>query len=188
LTRRFGDRLRKHLAYRGGFSVDGILTRDGFRPTDLNTRITSAMESLPPSLRVAVHASALLARAELAGLPITALEKQVGRAFGDAQELLLRAPLPGGACPATHPVRWTGTTLIPAAEGHAHGVIAFVMASRGATLTVRLRRAELPPALSVQAVTIAAFEAADRLLGAGFGQLEPPEASGTVPIQRDGTA
>ena len=186
LTRRLGDRLRERLAYRGGFSVDGILTREGFRPTDLNTRITSAVESLPPAVRVATHASALLARAELTRLPIQALEAQVERAFCDTQELLLRAPLPVDVLPATQTVRWTGTTLTPTDEGHADGVIACVLAARGPTLTVRLRRAALPSAINIQDATIAAFDAADRLLGAGFGRLEPPETFDAVPVQRGG--
>lgn len=61
-TERLGAGLRERLGYRGGFSVDGILTAGGFLPTDFNARLTSAMEAAPPELRVLLHAVNLLAR------------------------------------------------------------------------------------------------------------------------------
>src|SRR5690606_4075064 len=36
LCRRVGEHLRRTVGYRGVFTVDGVLTRDGFRPTELN--------------------------------------------------------------------------------------------------------------------------------------------------------
>jgi hypothetical protein len=38
LMRRIGGHLRAEAGYRGGFTMDGIMTRDGFRPTELNAR------------------------------------------------------------------------------------------------------------------------------------------------------
>ncbi|WP_204036353.1 hypothetical protein, partial [Micromonospora qiuiae] len=61
-TARLGAGLREHLGYRGGFSVDGILTANGFLPTDLNARLTSAMEAAPSELRVQLHTINMLAR------------------------------------------------------------------------------------------------------------------------------
>jgi hypothetical protein len=42
-ARRVGVHLRETVGYRGTFTIDGIMTRDGFRPTELNPRFGAAM-------------------------------------------------------------------------------------------------------------------------------------------------
>ena len=37
VARRVGEHLRAAYGYRGAFGIDGVLTADGFRPTELNT-------------------------------------------------------------------------------------------------------------------------------------------------------
>jgi hypothetical protein len=39
-ARRVGDHLAEAHGYRGAFGIDGVLTADGFRPTELNTRMS----------------------------------------------------------------------------------------------------------------------------------------------------
>ncbi len=43
IARRVGAHLREAVGYRGAFTVDGVMTRDGFRPTELNPRVGAAM-------------------------------------------------------------------------------------------------------------------------------------------------
>lgn len=43
VARRVGEQLRAAYSYRGAFGVDGVLTADGFRPTELNTRMPVGM-------------------------------------------------------------------------------------------------------------------------------------------------
>lgn len=57
IAKRVGDALRDMVDYRGIFTVDGVLTKDGFRPTELNTRsgagikpILAGMSDLPLEL------------------------------------------------------------------------------------------------------------------------------------------
>ena len=45
-ARRAGDHLRLQLRYRGGFTIDGVMTPDGFRPTELNPRAGAAFTTL----------------------------------------------------------------------------------------------------------------------------------------------
>jgi hypothetical protein len=45
-ARRVGEYLRDTIAYRGVFTVDGVLTADGFRPTELNPRFGAAIATL----------------------------------------------------------------------------------------------------------------------------------------------
>ncbi|MGZ5404861.1 MAG: hypothetical protein ACXWDL_09450, partial [Nocardioides sp.] len=43
VARRVGEQLRSAYAYRGAFGVDGVLTADGFRPTELNPRLPAGL-------------------------------------------------------------------------------------------------------------------------------------------------
>ena len=40
LVRRIGELLRERVGYRGGLGIDGVLTNEGFRPTELNPRFS----------------------------------------------------------------------------------------------------------------------------------------------------
>lgn len=46
LVRATGEHLRDRVGYRGAFGVDGILTADGFRPTELNARLSGGLAAL----------------------------------------------------------------------------------------------------------------------------------------------
>jgi hypothetical protein len=52
LVRRTGALLRERVGYRGGFGIDGILTADGFRPTELNPRFSGGLTTLGRSLDI----------------------------------------------------------------------------------------------------------------------------------------
>jgi hypothetical protein len=45
-ARRVGAHLQDDHGYRGAFGVDGVLTADGFRPTELNTRMSAGATAL----------------------------------------------------------------------------------------------------------------------------------------------
>jgi hypothetical protein len=45
-ARRVGDHLAARHGYRGAFGIDGVLTADGFRPTELNARFTAGLSLL----------------------------------------------------------------------------------------------------------------------------------------------
>ncbi len=46
VARRVGEHLRDEHGYRGAFGVDGVLTADGFRPTELNPRMSAGAHLL----------------------------------------------------------------------------------------------------------------------------------------------
>ena len=50
LARRVGAALRAEVDYRGGFTIDGVMTAEGFRPTELNPRPGAALGTLSRAL------------------------------------------------------------------------------------------------------------------------------------------
>ena len=46
MARRVGDTLRERVDYRGAFTVDGVLSRAGFMPTELNPRVGAGLSTL----------------------------------------------------------------------------------------------------------------------------------------------
>lgn len=46
LVRRTGELLRRRVGYRGGFGIDGVLTEEGFRPTELNPRFSGGLATM----------------------------------------------------------------------------------------------------------------------------------------------
>lgn len=46
VARAVGEVLRRRVGFRGAFTVDGVVTADGFRPTELNARLGSALNLL----------------------------------------------------------------------------------------------------------------------------------------------
>ena len=50
VARRVAMRLGEQVAYRGGFSVDGVLTADGFLPTELNPRFSGGLGAIAKGL------------------------------------------------------------------------------------------------------------------------------------------
>jgi hypothetical protein len=63
-ARRVGDHLAARHGYRGAFGIDGVLTADGFRPTELNARFTAGLGLLAevdPDLFAALHEALLAA-------------------------------------------------------------------------------------------------------------------------------
>src|SRR5437763_81823 len=63
-ARRVGATLRERVGYRGGFTADGVMTEEGFRPTELNARHGAGLWLLgaaAPDLHLDLVAQALQA-------------------------------------------------------------------------------------------------------------------------------
>jgi hypothetical protein len=101
LARRIGEHLQRAHGYQGAFGIDGVLTRDGFRVTELNTRVSGGLTRLdhaaPEAHLELVHMNALLGRdvgrpaSEIEDLALTVLaENPFVDTFG-----LSRRQLPG---------------------------------------------------------------------------------------------
>lgn len=123
LVRRTGEHLRERVGYRGAFGIDGVLTRDGFWPTELNSRAAGGLATLASG--VDTSAFTLLQLALLAGrdpgVTVEALEAwavpamdatRVTKAVAMAERRVTEESL-------AVPVRWDGRVLRRAEEDRA---------------------------------------------------------------------
>src|SRR5439155_10393370 len=135
-----------HYRYRGAFAADGILTVHGFRPTDITARLTSAIEPVPPEVRVPLHAANLLARDGLALIP-DEIDAVVTTAFDRPDQYTIYAATAQLADHAPHDlhVRWHEGELVATNEP-ADGRLTVTRTLRGWQLTVNLLVDRLPAA------------------------------------------
>jgi hypothetical protein len=176
LTKRIGAGLRDNIGYLGGYSVDGILTASGFRPTDLNARLTSAIEAAPCDIRVQLHLANLLAR-EGIDPPVATVESirdQTFAAIGESHTLYGAARRLDPAAPRQLSVRWSGTTLDVAMGERADGQLTVRPSMRGWLITATLAAGRLPTTGPLGPLAPAVFALSDRVLGTDFGDLKPP--------------
>jgi hypothetical protein len=177
ITEHAGQVLRDRIAYRGAFSIDGILTTAGFRPTDLNARLTSAMEAVPSPLRIRLHLANMLAR-EDAELDPHALRTLARTVFGrPANYTLYGAATTANDRPRAALVRWQGEHLRVADGGQAHGQLTISPSLRGWLLTAKLRVEHLLPNRSLNSLAPQVFELSDAVLGTDFGALTASEGA-----------
>lgn len=54
VARRTGEHLRASVGYRGAFTIDGVLSRDGFLPTELNPRVGAALYIMTAGLPLSI--------------------------------------------------------------------------------------------------------------------------------------
>ncbi|WP_431728319.1 hypothetical protein [Verrucosispora sp. TAA-831] len=184
-TTRLGAGLRAHLGYRGGFSVDGILTASGFLPTDFNARLTSAMEAAPTGLRVQLHTVNLLAR-EYIEPDLSAVPQLAAETFAASTTYTLfgAATHVGRTSPRETAARWRGDRLVAAPSGAADGRLVIAPSPRGWLLTATLAPDRLPSGSRVGPWAPEVFRLSDEVFGTNFGNLAPPfEVSGLLPSQ-----
>ena len=181
LARRVGAGLRERVGYRGAFTVDGVLSAEGFLPTEVNPRLGAGLSVMTrdlPDLPVA-----LLDRVLIEGEPIafTAgdLEGQVlaaadRRRAGGAWTVTDRGPSGESRELA---VRFDGGACRPAADGEpADGVLSFGPSGVGGFVRLALDPDRVPAGPPVAPLAVAAFALADERFGTGIGPLEPARA------------
>ncbi len=183
LVRRVGALLDERVGYRGGFGIDGVLTADGFRPTELNPRYTGGLATLARGLpQVPMELLQLnVAAGRPAGIDAAALERLVVETADDS-----RFAQAIGMCDQP----WEGETAIvelarvdgqlaPAVDRAPR--IGTMMAGESVTggTFVRFTPADgaLRPGDRLADLHIEALAFADRQWGCAFGELEMAPAA-----------
>ncbi|HSJ46299.1 MAG TPA: hypothetical protein VK923_16605 [Euzebyales bacterium] len=135
-ARRVGDHLHAALGCRGAFSIDGIMTADGFRPTELNPRFGAALGLLSAAVEVPLYLLHLAVvedvaadwrGADLERMIVTAADAArevrchvvVDRPVGD--HIIGLRGVDGGMCPTDDPDAEVTVHCGPAAIGGSYG-------------------------------------------------------------------
>ncbi len=181
LCRRAGEAIRRRVGYRGPFTIDGILTADGFRPTEINARFGASMGLLAsgatgvPMAWLCLAATAgerLRYRPRLLQevLDEAADHRRAGRA---TQLVRLRPEQPQmiQLVQGTRGMRRARSGESP------DGVLALGSSALGGFVRYVPDTRRIPRGERLAPRAIAAFAWADRRLGTGIGPLEAaPEA------------
>ena len=115
VARRVGAVLRERHGYRGTFSIDGVMTVDGFRPTELNPRVGGGMMLLSaacPQLGLLLHAY-YLADGVDTGLRAGEAENAIVTAADQQRMVRVVDMLDGNLAPLDEPI------VIDNGRGHA---------------------------------------------------------------------
>jgi hypothetical protein len=172
IARRVGEHLRAAYSYRGAFGIDGVLTADGYRPTELNTRLSAGLSAAchvdRPFLTL-LQANLLAGRDH--GLTVADLESLLPLMDSDrgGGPLVAVAGLDVGGAREI-PVSWDGRALhrSPTPTGE---VVAMARTSTGGFAKVE-PCAFLEAGDRLAPVNLALVDLLDRELGAGCGPLE----------------
>ncbi|YAL82286.1 hypothetical protein ACMYYO_10125 [Dermacoccaceae bacterium W4C1] len=177
-ARAVGAYLAGTQGYRGAFGLDGVLTTEGFRPTELNPRFSGGLSTLAkaiPDLPLTwVHLSAL------AGLPVGASAPALEEALVGAADAHRAGSAYAAVALPGHAEQRTDTESIPVGpeQGLLPGELQIGPSPRGAL--IRYQPQELPTGTRMADLAVTAFALADRLWDTGFGHLEaaPETAAG----------
>ena len=167
VARRVGATLRERVGYRGGFTVDGVMTGDGFRPTELNARHGAGLwvvGAAAPELELDLVAEALQAGERL-DLDLAWLEA----AALDASDRDRRGRL----------LVWVAEPAAPREVTVAGALVRVAAGTMGGALMGDL--AGVPVGASAAPRAVEVIAAADAALGLGIGPLaaaRPAQAAG----------
>jgi hypothetical protein len=175
-ARRVGEHLRREVDFRGAFTVDGVATADGFRPTELNPRCGAGLMQIAKAAEVPMSMLLDLVVAGVA-LPWSAAEVEaVVLAAADATRR-------GGTWSGVHGVEceggeWTlalsdGSWVEVVGDAPA-GAVVSVGPAHGGTFVRAIFDADRTPVGPPVARRAAAVWAwADARFGLGIGALQP---------------
>jgi hypothetical protein len=173
LARRTGEHLRSSVGYRGAFGIDGVLTADGFRPTELNSRMSGGIAAL--ARQVDATAFNLLQFNLLAGrdpaveardLEAWALPAMDARPFTKAIAMSSRSVADD---PSDLPVTWDGTELSRSA-GESGWSVSLGPSSAGTYVRLNAPPEDLD-GHRVADLNVALMRFLDTELGTDFGQV-----------------
>jgi hypothetical protein len=183
IARRVGEGLRHEVAYRGPFTLDGVLGADGFVPTEVNPRfgagfghLTAACPELPLGpLALAVQAGEPLDYRP-ADLERRVLEASDARRSGSGR-ISLTGRLEG---PRRLRLARAAGGGYRAAAGGEQGCATLVVGPSNVGGYVRFQPepASLRPGALLAPEVVAAFAAADAIEGADIGALEACRCTG----------
>jgi hypothetical protein len=176
VARKTGERLREGYGYRGAFTVDGVLTREGFLPTELNPRFGAALSIMTAKLDIPLL---LLNAAVVEGEDLDWQPEELERLILEVAD----RERSGGGMAMTErketenrkaDLVWTGAAFRIAAKGETADATAMLgPSSVGGFLKVELVPDRTPVGPSAAPRVALALACADAHWDLGIGTLEP---------------
>jgi hypothetical protein len=177
LARSVGTLLRDRHGFRGGFGIDGVLTREGFRPTELNSRFAGGLTVISKGIRE---------------LPLEMLQvnlvagRELGVSAADLEPLLLTSAdrnRVGRAAAITEAVRPHESAKVPVmskngelSEAPDHGArlgeLVMGPTAAGALILLVPDPGALTPGMRMAPLNAAVMRFADRHWGTSFGPVQ----------------
>lgn len=165
--------LSSQVGYRGGFSVDGVCTRSGFRPTELNPRLSPGLEMQARTVGIPLS---LASAAYVAGdLDISApwLESLVVTVADARRTGGMGLPVSEVVAPADTGVVFSDAGAQPADPAGSDAFLEVGPAVSGSYVRMKLDPERIPPGPSVGPMAVAAAALAARIWGFELPGLEP---------------
>ncbi|HEX6255504.1 MAG TPA: hypothetical protein VFZ70_06795 [Euzebyales bacterium] len=173
-ARRVGAHLRSSVGYRGAFSIDGVLTADGFRPTELNPRFSAALDMQGAAAEVP---AGLIHYAVVEGVNIswdpTWLERHVVDRADDARQARCHIVAAVAVGERTIALRRADGGWHETEVAAADVTVQCGPSPVGTFVRIVPEMPTLVPGQSVAALTASVLTWADTRLGLGLGPTEP---------------
>ncbi len=170
-----GQVLRDDFAFRGAFTIDGVMTEDGFRPTELNPRLGAALAVMGRAFEgLHVH---LMNLAIVEGLPIDwrprALEEALLAKADEVRAAGGMAVVTRSLEPGKRWYRSVGETWVPCAEDARTVEVEVGPHPAGAIIFSRWDPKALVVGERVAPLVCSLLQQLDRELDLGLGAIEP---------------
>jgi hypothetical protein len=184
-ARQVAERLAAQVGYLGGFSVDGVLTVDGFLPTELNPRFSGGLGAIAkglPDFPLQLVLAALVSGYDT-GLTAAQFEAMLVES-ADAHRW-------GGGGLSLASVRPTETderaiivsdndVRLARDEEPSHGALMLGPSATGAYLRFEPHADRVLPGRSIAPMVASAFAVADQIWNTAIGRLQPARDVRTV--------
>jgi hypothetical protein len=176
IARRVGSHLREHHDFRGAFTIDGVVTAEGFRPTELNPRYGAGIGTIARTADVPMLGiSRMLIERDHAELDGQEIERIVVEA-ADRTRSLGGFTTTSTKVDETEDLRvlWNGTSVATVEEEQdANATLTRGPATHGSLVRFSLDPEATPAGTFAAPIVAAAFRLADDLWDIGIGELIP---------------
>ncbi len=172
-ARAAGTSLRSSVGYRGAFTIDGIATADGFRPTELNPRVGAALMLMDADFPFSFLHDALVEQVPFTTDP-AALERALLERADASRHANILLQTDVTLATAKLPLRFDGTEWRDArGDDDADGVLNVGPGPTGGTLSLQVDPEHAPVGVSLAPRVAALADFADARFGLRVGPLVP---------------
>lgn len=173
-ARRMGAYLDALVRYRGPFSIDGVMTSDGFRPTELNPRMSAGFgiqAANVPQLRAGFLTRALV-EGDIDVDPVD-LENVILPAADRDRALRIGIPFAETRGQDSIPIEITGEAIRPAGDGTVHGTLDIGPAPSGSYALLKPEQEYVPIGVSAAPLAVSVARLAAETWNLVIEDIEP---------------